>query len=106
MLVSKDKTYRTVDGRPAKVYEIFPNNPEIDHQVHGAIFTDGGWCVESWSINGKYYNGGDSNYDLEEIPDYYLKAPKTIWLKFEDGGGISFGLCDTIDGVKYKKVLD
>ena len=57
------KTYRTRDGREARVYAT-DGGPEWP--IHGAIKRDGGeWISHNWRANGRLWNkAGDSHFDL------------------------------------------
>ena len=51
MTVSRDKEYRTRDGKKVRVYA---TDGEENDEVHGAYF-DSGWVGDTWSLCGKYY---------------------------------------------------
>ena len=47
------ETYRTRDGREARVYAVDGGG---SHPIHGAIKTDFGWESENWRENGSVYS--------------------------------------------------
>jgi hypothetical protein len=74
-MISKDKTYRTRDGREVRIYatETGPNN----FYVHGAIKKDNGWDVCSWGNNGRRLQCDEHMHDLIEVKP---RIKRTVWL--------------------------
>jgi len=54
-MISKDKTYRTRDGREVRIYATDGNGIWA---VHGAILTEDGWWSMCWAEDGKFICGG------------------------------------------------
>ena len=51
-VIDKSKTYRTKDGREARIYATDGGG---DYTVHGAICDNGMWLITSWTTEGCYY---------------------------------------------------
>jgi hypothetical protein len=72
-MISKDKTYRTRDGREVRIYatdgnELFP--------IHGAVKVKDAWSIELWDRNGKT-SSGSTWRDLIEVKP---RIKRTVWL--------------------------
>ena len=72
-MISKDKTYRTRDGREVRIYAT-DGNP--DWPIHGAVLAPYGWSAEMWTLEGKA-SGGSSQRDLVEVKP---RIKRTVWL--------------------------
>ena len=64
MKISKDKKYKTRNGKEFKLYEIYK------YEIHGAYFEDTVWDCQSWSIDGSFVDGQKTCLDLIEISPY------------------------------------
>lgn len=70
------KTYRTRDGRKARVYATYEGSGVAS--VHGAIETkDGVWHVYSWSEDGYSIFGQETDKDLIEVK---RRIKRTVFL--------------------------
>jgi hypothetical protein len=65
-MISKDKTYRTRDGREVRIYATDGGGV---HCVHGAVRNPEGWAMCSWSL--------ESSCDLIEVRS---RIKRTVWL--------------------------
>jgi hypothetical protein len=80
-MISKDKTYRTRDGREVRIYA---TDGREYYPIHGAIGQDGGWQINCWtqdglhSLRSKY----DDSADLIEVKP---RIKRTVWLNVFDG---------------------
>jgi len=64
-MISKDKQYRTRDGREVRIYATGAGGK---YPVHGAVKTDENeWSPSSWGGDGQQYIGGESEWDIIEI---------------------------------------
>lgn len=66
-MISKDKQYRTRDGREVRIYATDGDEP---YQVHGAMKGwDGSWEMQIWTIFGaiSIYDYNKSTNDLIEV---------------------------------------
>ena len=45
--------YKTRSGKDAVIYAIHPNQK---YAVHGAIYEDGEWDMQTWQLNGQYHS--------------------------------------------------
>lgn len=64
-MIDKNKTYKTRDGREARIYATDGAAPYF---VHGAVLDDGDWIPEIWTIAGKFTDDGSGEgYDLIEV---------------------------------------
>ena len=79
-MISKDKTYRTRDGREVRIYAL-PDVGDCIH-VHGAIKKDIGWDVCSWRWDGRRLQCEMHKDDLIEVKP---RIKRTVWLNvYED----------------------
>jgi hypothetical protein len=80
-MISKDKTYRTRDGREVRIYA---TDGDDWSPVHGAIKTSEGWRARVWREDGIYLgNELEPNLDLIEVKP---RIKRTVWLQvFRDG---------------------
>ena len=78
-MISKDKTYRTRDGREVRIYA---TDGFGIWAVHGAILTEDGWWSMCWAEDGKFICGGvydgspSSSSDLIEVKP---RIKRTFW---------------------------
>jgi len=74
-MISKDKTYKTRDGREVRIYA---TDGYGDNKVHGAVKEDSGWVIYAWYEDGRYalsdYKG---RHDLIEVKP---RIKRTVWL--------------------------
>jgi hypothetical protein len=69
-MISKDKTYRTRDGREVRIYA---TDGHETYPIHGAIM-DQGWCPHHWMPDGR---GAFERFDLIEVTP---RIKRTVWL--------------------------
>ena len=72
-MISKDKTYRTRDGREVRIYATDGGG---EYPVHGSVKTNDGWRPRTWVSNGQVgplENAGD----LIEVKP---RIQRTVWL--------------------------
>ena len=72
-MISKDKTYRTRDGREVRIYATDGFGYK---SVHGAIKEDNGWWPLEWNENGTSISHKHS-FDLIEVKPRYQR---TLWM--------------------------
>jgi hypothetical protein len=72
-MISKDKTYRTRDGREVRIYATDGGGP---YPVHGAILLSNLWVPANWSESGKYGSqfGRQHDCDLIEVKRRYQRT--------------------------------
>ena len=78
-MISKDKQYRTRDGREVRIYA---TDGTGGYAVHGAIlkpiddqpYNDNEWSLTCWSEDGKHIR---DKYDLIEVKP---RHKRTVWL--------------------------
>jgi hypothetical protein len=82
-MISKDKTYRTRDGREVRIYA---TDGGSDYPVHGAILGRYGWQQFMWRANGKSYfdDFDDRPTDIAEVKP---RIKRTVWMN----------VCDDLD---------
>lgn len=74
-MISKDKTYRTRDGREVRIYATDGGGP---YPVHGAMRLPNFWAPTNWSENGNYKDQfGLNDLDLIEVKPRYKR---TVWM--------------------------
>ena len=88
-MISKDKTYRTRDGREVRIYAT-DGNP--DWPIHGAVLAPHGWSAEMWNASGKA-SGGSSQRDLIEVKP---RIRRTVWVNVYEHGGV-YAVTDPIN---------
>jgi len=76
-MISKDKTYRTRDGREVRIYATDGDNGGT---IHGAIFLNG-WQFRLWYSNGSYDRDAETSLDLIEVKP---RIKRTVWLHIYD----------------------
>jgi hypothetical protein len=84
-MISKDKTYRTRDGREVRIYATDGGG---DYPVHGAALGSDGWRQLMWLPSGKSYfeNFDEKPTDLIEVKP---RIQRTVWLNVYDNEVIS-----------------
>lgn len=90
-MISKDKTYRTRDGREVRIYAT-DGGPGLS-AVHGAIwkpfddqpYNECEWSLTCWSKDGKHCR---DKYDLIEVKP---RIKRTVWLNVYDNEVIHGG---------------
>lgn len=79
-MISKDKQYRTRDGREVRIYA---TDGHETYPIHGAIM-DQGWCPHHWMPDGR---GAFERFDLIEVKQ---RIKRTVWLNvFRNGEVVS-----------------
>jgi hypothetical protein len=74
-MISKDKTYRTRDGREVRIYATDGDNWS---PIHGAIKEKSGWCFCVWHKDGSYIDSMlKQPNDLIEVKP---RIKRTVWL--------------------------
>ena len=71
-MISKDKQYRTRDGREVRIYA---TDGRYTQEVHGAIKQNNGWMTYHWPIDGWCRTIGDCSL-VEAKP----RIKRTVWL--------------------------
>ena len=72
-MISKDKTYRTRDGREVRIYA---TDGSGSRPIHGAINSNGYWVAHTWGSDGRY-DCCQSDDDLIEVKP---RIKRTVWL--------------------------
>ena len=72
-MISKDKTYRTRDGREVRIYATDGGMWPI---IHGAIKTTDGWLLTGWYSDGRDHFK-HNQCDLIEVKP---RIKRTVWL--------------------------
>ena len=75
-MISKDKTYRTRDGREVRIYATDGGG---DYPVHGAMLGHDGWQHFMWRVNGKSYFD-DFDDKPTDIAECKPRIKRTVWL--------------------------
>ena len=88
-MISKDKTYRTRDGREVRIYATDGGG---DYPVHGSVKTDDGWRSRTWVSNGQV-GPFKNNGDLIEVKP---RIKRTVWLNVYENGGV-YAVTDPIN---------
>jgi hypothetical protein len=73
-MISKDKQYRTRDGREVRIYATDGTYPNV---VHGAFLGAHGWENCCWLNSGLSKEGHHRSYDLIEVKP---RIKRTVWL--------------------------
>lgn len=87
-MISKDKQYRTRDGREVRIYATDGGGNNC--LVHGAIKDYYGWSAALWTENGECYWCSSSFGDGPPTPNFYLievkpRHKRTVWLNIYAG---------------------
>ena len=82
-MISKDKTYRTRDGREVRIYATdgYGRTP-----IHGAVNCPEGWVCMTWHPNGQLFNDLEVENDLIEVKP---RIKRTVWLNFYEDNTMS-----------------
>jgi hypothetical protein len=74
-MISKDKQYRTRDGREVRIYA---TDGVGDQSVHGAVFDGSTWLIYAWYDDGQYARSDKcGRHDLIEVKP---RIKRTVWL--------------------------
>ena len=80
--------YKTVAGDEVKIYAIYPNNTVETERVHGAVFIDGKWIIDCWSLDGFCYESGERDDDnlveLANTDPKFWKRNKPLMVSLVD----------------------
>jgi hypothetical protein len=74
-MISKDKTYRTRDGREVRIYATDGGGSYPVHGVHKG--QDDVWVLGCWTHDGMVLKHGVSEIDLIEVKP---RIQRTVWL--------------------------
>ena len=77
-MISKDKTYRTRDGREVRIYA---TDGHPDEPVHGAFKDKGKWMSTNWSQTGKFCSFAPHDLDLIEVKP---RIRRTVWVNLHE----------------------
>jgi hypothetical protein len=78
-MISKDKTYRTRDGREVRIYA---TDGAGDWPAHGAVLTELGWLAFRWRADGaSTFSNSPYRDDLIEVKP---RIKRTVWLNVYD----------------------
>lgn len=66
-MISIDKNYRTKSGLKVVIYAIYPEQKM--EQVQGALVYPGWVQLQSWGINGKFYDQIDKDCFLDLVEE-------------------------------------
>jgi len=80
-MISKDKTYRTRDGREVRIYATDAGGM---YRIHGAVkgYNDNWWTQHEWLADGRGLQFRESEFDLIEVKP---RIKRTVWLSvYED----------------------
>ena len=72
-MISKDKQYRTRNGREVRIYA----TDGAKGKIHGAMLTDEGWEHRTWDASGRIMLCEPHDYDLIEVKP---RHKRTVWL--------------------------
>ena len=86
-MISKDKQYRTRDGREVRIYATDGGG---DYPVHGAMLGHDGWQHFMWRVNGKSYFD-DFDDKPTDIAECKPRIKRTVWLNVYDNEVIHGG---------------
>jgi hypothetical protein len=91
-MISKDKQYRTRDGREVRIYA---TDGLGDQAVHGAVKDDHWWTIYAWYPDGSYaLSDRKGRHDLIEVKP---RIKRTVWLNVFDEGVSAFTLKEAAD---------
>lgn len=77
-MINMDKQYRTECGYEVRIYAVDGGG---DWCIHGAILTNEGWRVFSWTRSGKITADKDHRYDLIEVKP---RIQREYWVNVYD----------------------
>jgi len=99
-MISKDKTYRTRDGREVRIYATDGGGA---YPVHGAVLGTNFWSTTNWSENGSYrINHDDHEYDLIEVRP---RHKRTVWLNaYGDNTNSVYGSKEAADRFTHCRI--
>ena len=100
-MISKDKTYRTRDGREVRIYAI---DGRGDYPIHGAIKTFSGWEAYIWLGNGRAVFNDETERDTDLI-EVKPRIRRTVWLNVFDEGVGAFEIKCAADTFNSRKRL-
>lgn len=91
-MISKDKTYRTRDGREVRIYA---TDAGLRYSIHGATKSyDGSFWVQcEWMPDGRVYECRQDRNDLIEVKP---RIRRTVWLNVYEHGGV-YAVTDPIN---------
>ena len=82
-MISKDKQYRTRDGREVRIYA---TDGCIGAPVQGAIKIGGEWHLGHWTKEGVYGLYGSPQVDSYSLIEVKPRIKRTVWLNvYEEG---------------------
>ena len=90
-MISKDKTYKTRDGREVRIYAT--DNGGFK-PVHGAVAAHYGWCLREWNEDGTIGAYTDP-CDLIEVKP---RIKRTVWLNVYERSVAGWDSKDKADG--------
>jgi hypothetical protein len=79
-MISKDKTYRTRDGREVRIYA---TDGGWSCPVHGAVKEMDGWSPSHWFSDGHVLQDKEHRDDLIEVKP---RINRTVWLDVYPNG--------------------
>ena len=71
-MISKDKKYRTCDGREVRIYA---TDGRKWAEVHGAILENNGWADCHWDSDGKH-----DHIAFNSLVEVKPRVKRTVWL--------------------------
>ena len=85
-MISKDKTYRTRDGREVRIYATDGSDWS---SIHGAFKDESGWWFCVWHEDGSYIDSMlEHRCDLIEVKP---RIKRTVWLNVYGSSNVSDG---------------
>ena len=88
-MISKDKTYRTRDGREVRIYATDGGG---NMPVHGSVMMNEGWHSCTWMSDGTVARDKHA-FDLIEVKP---RIRRTVWLNVYEHGGV-YAVTDPIN---------
>jgi hypothetical protein len=88
-MISKDKQYRTRDGREVRIYAT--DGDGSGSAIHGAIKNFYGWVATVWNPDGKCHWGAGCYGDSTPANDLIEVRPRhkrTVWLHVFKNGSV------------------
>jgi hypothetical protein len=77
MQVEISKQYRTVCEYPARIY---CTNAGGTLPVHGAVFRDGNWAIETWGLNGRCFGDSSGSGHPHDLIEVKPRIQREVWL--------------------------